>query len=150
MGSGIKQKGLSPILIVVFLIGTVWELCTTFLGIISITGGKEFTISTASLSNIDQFGIYAMALVGSGIVFGFNLATPAIWEEAREGTWTWMVLWFPCIVFDFFTSLAGNYRLIPSSRADNISATAVVWFITILVIISPMMLRYLIVDYSQD
>jgi|GEM_PF-1711202 len=150
MGSGIREKGLSEVLIFVFFIGTVWELFTTFLGIVYIVGGKQFTLSIPNFSDINQFGVYGMAIVGSVIVFGFNLSTHSIWKEAREGVWTWVALWFPCVLFDFFTALAGNYRLVPSGRIDNMSTNAVVWFVTILVTISPMMLRYLIVDYSED
>jgi len=143
-----RDKGISEILIVGFSLGMLWDFVTTFLGVITIVGGANFSIS---LQNIDAntFGIYGIALVGAVIVFCFNLITVSVWKEAREGKWTLIMPWILSVVFDFFTSLAGNYKFILLSRQNEISVICVIWFITLLTTISPMSVRYLVIDYSD-
>lgn len=144
-----RDKGISEILIFGFLIGMLWDFVTTFLGVVSIIAGQDFTISLQNLT-ANTFGIYGIALVGSVIVFCFNLITVNVWKEAKEGKWTLVAPWFLCIVFDFFTSLAGNYKFILPLRQNEIAVIGVVWFITLLTTISPMTVRYLMMDYNDD
>ena len=143
-----KDKGILPILISGFCFGMLWDIVTTFIGIGSIVADPNFSIS---LNNIDNntFGVYGIAVVGTVIVFCFNLLTISVWKEAREGQWTLVAPWFLCVVFDFFTSLAGNYRFILPGRQNQIAVIGVVWFTTLLTTISPMTVRYLIMDYED-
>jgi len=110
--------------------------------------GANFSISLQNFDN-NAFGIYGIALVGSAIVFSFNLITVNVWKEAREGKWTLITPWILCLVFDFFTSLAGNYKFILLSRQNEIGVIGVIWFVTLLATISPMSVRYLVIDYSD-
>jgi len=132
-----RDKGISEILIFGFGIGMLWDFVTTFLGVVSIIGGQNFTISLQSI-DANTFGIYGIALVGAVIVFCFNLITVNVWKEAREGKWTLILPWMLCVVFDFFTSLAGNYKFILPLRQSEIGVICVIWFITLLSTISPM------------
>lgn len=143
-----KDKGILPILISGFCFGMLWDIVTTFIGIGSIVAGPNFSIS---LNNIDNntFGVYGIAVVGTVIVFCFNLLTISVWKEAREGQWTLAALWLACVVFDFVTSLAGNYKFILPGRQNEIAVIGVVWFITLLTTISPMSVRYLIMEYED-
>jgi hypothetical protein len=143
-----NDRGLSGILITGFAIGMLWDFVTTFLGVTSIVAGPNFTVS---LENIDSntFGIYGIALVGTVIVFCLNLVTVNVWEEARKGNLTLVSLWFLCLVFDFVTSLAGNYRFILPGRQNEIAVIGVIWFTTILTTISPMTVRYLWLDLQD-
>jgi hypothetical protein len=143
-----NDRGLSEILITGFGIGMLWDFVTTFLGVTSIIAGPKFSVS---LENIDSntFGIYGIALVGTVIVFCFNLITVNIWEDARKGKWTLVSIWFLCLVFDFVTSLAGNYRFIAPGRQNEIGVIGVIWFTTILTTISPMTVRYLWLDIQD-
>jgi hypothetical protein len=142
-----RDKGISEILITGFSLGMLWDFITTFLGVVSIIGGPDF-----SLTNFDAntFGVYGMAVVGTVIVFCFNLLTTNIWKEARQGNWQLVAPWFICLVFDFFTSLAGNYRFILPIRQSEIAVIGVIWFTTLLTTISPMSVRYLIMDYHNN
>ncbi len=110
--------------------------------------GPEFTLSLKNMDS-NSFGIYGIAFVGAFIVFCFNLVTTNVWEEAREGRWTLAAPWLLCIVFDFFTSLAGNYRFIFPGRQSEIAVIGVIWFITLLTTVSPMSVRYLVKEYSE-
>ena len=143
-----NDKGLSGILITGFSIGMLWDFVTTFLGVTSIVAGPEFRVS---LENIDSntFGIYGIAFVGTVIVFCFNLVTVNVWADARKGNWSLVSIWFLCLVYDFFTSLAGNYRFILPGRQNEIGVIGVIWFTTILTTISPMTVRYLWLDLQD-
>ncbi|OCR00283.1 hypothetical protein BCD67_25090 [Oscillatoriales cyanobacterium USR001] len=143
-----RDKGISEILITGFAVGTLWDFVTTFLGVVSIVAGPKFSIS---LNNIDSntYGIYGIAFVSTVIVFCFNLLTINVWKDAREGQWTLLAPWLACVVFDFFTSLSGNYTFILPARQNEIGVIGVIWFTTLLTTISPMSVRYLIMDYDQ-
>ena len=143
-----RDKGISEILITGFSVGLLWDFVTTFLGVVSILAGPNFSIS---LKNVDSntFGVYGIAVVSTVIVFCFNLLTTNVWKEAREGQWTLAAPWLACVVFDFFTSLAGNYKFILPRRQNEIAVIGVVWFTTLLTTISPMSVRYLIMDYED-
>ena len=143
-----RDKGISPILITGFSLGVLWDFVTTFLGVVSILAGSNFSIS---LKNIDTntFGVYGIAFVLTVIVFCFNLITKNVWEEAREGRWTWIAPWFLCVVFDFTTSLAGNYKFILPARQNEIGVIGVLWFVTLLTTISPMTVYYLVMDFQD-
>jgi len=143
-----RDKGIIPILITGFSVGLLWDFMTTFLGVVSIVAGPKFSIS---LSNFDPntLGAYGIGVASTVIVFCFNLLTTDVWKEAREGKWTLVLPWFLCVVFDFFTSLAGNYHFILPERQNQIAVTGVVWFATLLTTISPMAVRYLILEYED-
>ncbi|MEY3868329.1 MAG: hypothetical protein RLZZ338_2220 [Cyanobacteriota bacterium] len=144
-----KDKGLSEILITGFSLGMLWDFVTTFLGVISIVAGPNFTVS---LQNIDAntFGVYGIALVGTVIVFCFNLITINVWKDAKKGNWTLVGIWLICLIYDFFTSLAGNYKFILPGRQNEIAVIGVIWFTTVLTTISPMTVRYLMLDYDNS
>ncbi|MDQ2100485.1 MAG: hypothetical protein QQW96_22920 [Tychonema bourrellyi B0820] len=144
-----RDKGISEILITGFAVGMLWDLVTTFLGVVSIVAGPKFSIS---LNNIDTntFGVCGIAVVSTVIVFCFNLLTTNVWKEAREGQWTLVAPWFLCVVFDFFTSLAGNYKFILPGRQNEIAVIGVIVFTTLLTTISPMAVRYLMMDYDKN
>lgn len=143
-----KDKGLSGILITGFSFGMLWDFVTTFLGVTSILAGPDFTVS---LENIDSnaFGIYGIALAATVIVFCFNLITVNVWEDAKNGNWVLVSIWFLCLVFDLITSLAGNYRFILPGRHNEIGVIGVILFTTILTTISPMTVRYLWLDFQD-
>lgn len=46
-----KDKGISEILIFGFGLGMLWDFVTTFLGVTSIIGGRDFVISLQNLSS---------------------------------------------------------------------------------------------------
>ncbi len=142
-----RDKEIIPILLTGFFIGMVWDGVTTFLGVVSIIGGPEFTLSL----NMDgqSFGIYGIAFVGTVIVFSFNLITRNVWEEVGEGSWKLVMPWLMCVVFDFCTSLWGNYRFILPERQSQIAVIGVIWFVTFLTTVSPMSVRYLIKEYTD-
>ncbi|MEZ2226866.1 MAG: hypothetical protein ACBR50_11420 [Microcoleus sp.] len=144
-----RDKGISEILITGFAVGMLWDLVTTFLGVVSIVAGQNFSIS---FNNIDTntFGVCGIAVVSTVIVFCFNLLTTNVWKEAREGQWTLVAPWFLCVVFDFFTSLAGNYKFILPGRQNEIAVIGVIVFTTLLTTISPMAVRYLMMDYDKN
>lgn len=144
-----RDKGISEILITGFSVGMLWDLVTTFLGVVSIVAGPKFSIS---LNNIDTntFGVCGIAVVSTVIVFCFNLLTTNVWKEAREGQWTLVAPWFLSVVFDFFTSLAGNYKFILPGRQNEIAVIGVIVFTTLLTTISPMAVRYLMMDYDKN
>jgi hypothetical protein len=144
-----RDKGISEILITGFSVGMLWDLVTTFLGVVSIVAGQNFSIS---FNNIDTntFGVCGIAVVSTVIVFCFNLLTTNVWKEAREGQWTLVAPWFLCVVFDFFTSLAGNYKFILPGRQNEIAVIGVIVFTTLLTTISPMAVRYLMMDYDKN
>lgn len=96
-----QDKGLSGILITGFSLGMLWDFITTFLGVTSIVAGPEFTLSLENMGP-DAFGVYGMALVGTAVVFCFNLITVSVWEDARNGKWQLVSIWFLCIVYDFW------------------------------------------------
>ncbi|MCC3419342.1 MAG: hypothetical protein JGK24_10525 [Microcoleus sp. PH2017_29_MFU_D_A] len=143
-----RDKGISEILIFGFGCGMLWDFITTFLGVVTIVAGPNFSIS---MKNIDTntFGVYGIAFVGTVIVFCFNLITKNVWNDAREGKWTLLPIWFLCVVFDFVTSLAGNYKFILPGRQNEIAVIGVVWFTTLLTTISPMTVYYLMMDYED-
>ncbi|MBE9093642.1 hypothetical protein [Tychonema sp. LEGE 07203] len=143
-----RDKGISPILITGFSFGILWDFVTTFLGVVSIVAGSNFSISLKNLDT-NTFGVYGIAFVSTVIVFCFNLITKNVWQEASEGQWTLVAPWLLCVFFDFFTSLAGNYKFILPGRQNEIAVIGVVWFITLLTTISPMTVYYLIKDYED-
>lgn len=126
----------------------LWDAVTTFLGVITIIAGPTYTLSIQN-TDPNTWGIYGISLVGAVVVFCFNLITVNVWEEAKEGRWTLIAPWFLCVVFDFFTSLAGNYRFILPERQGEIAVVGVIWFTTLLTTISPMTVRYIVMDYSD-
>jgi hypothetical protein len=130
------NKGLTEVLIFAFGIGCVWDVVTTFLGVVKILGSTEW-------------GAYGMAFVGACIVFAFNLATRQIWEDFKNDNWILIVPWGGCILFDFVTSLEGNYKYVIFSRESNSTVTALIWFITFLTTISPMMVNKLSTDLKN-
>ncbi len=142
-----RDKEIIPILITGFAIGMIWDGVTRFLGVVSIVAGPKFTLSLNMDAN--SFGVYGIAFVGAVIVFCFNLITINVWKEASEGRWILAAPWLLCIVFDFFTSLAGNYRFIFPDRQSEIAVIGVIWFITLLTTVSPMSVRYLVKEYSE-
>lgn len=144
----IKDNGIIEILLVGFSLGMLWDLVTTFLGVVSIVAGPKFTISLENLDT-NTFGIYGIALVGTVIVFCFNLITRDVWKYAKNGTWTLMPVWFLCLIFDFFTSLAGNYKFILPGRQNEIGVIGVIWFTTLLTTVSPMTVRYLFLQFNN-
>lgn len=143
-----RDKGLSGILITGFGVGMLWDFVTTFLGVTSILAGPDFQVS---LDNTDPgtFGVYGIALVGTVIVFCFNLITVAVWDDAKNGNWALVSIWFLCIVYDFITSLAGNYKFILPGRHAEIGVLGIIWLTTILTTISPMTVRYLWLDLQE-
>jgi len=142
-----RDKGLSGILITGFGVGMLWDFVTTFLGVTSIVAGPDFTVDNADPST---FGVYGIALVGTVIVFCFNLITVSVWEDAITGNLVLVSVWFLSIVFDFITSLAGNYKFIVPGRQDEIGVLGIIWFTTILTTISPMTVRYLWLDFQDS
>jgi len=143
-----RDKGISEILITGFSVGVFWDFVTTFMGVVSILAGPNFSISLKNIDN-NTFGVYGIAVVGTVIVFCFNLITKNVWNEARDGTWTLVAPWFLCVFFDFFTSLAGNYRFILPARQNEVAVIGVIWFTTLLTTISPMTVYYLIKNYED-
>ena len=132
-----------------FTLSSIWDLVTTFLGILLI------------LNVVDVIPI-GIALTGTLIVVAFNFSTKTIWESrnAKRKIWGFpsyllKIAWLMAIVVDLWTSLTCNAWFISSQQAQDKSALIkllqeltvgqfiIVLFVTILTVISPMMISYI-------
>ena len=132
-----------------FRLSSIWDLVTTFLGILLILNKVE----------IIPIGI---ALTGTLIVVAFNFSTKTIWERKnskrtkfRFPNYLLKVAWVMAIIVDLWTSLTCNAWFISSQITEHKSALfkllqeltsgqfIIVLFVTILTVISPMMISYI-------
>ena len=132
-----------------FRLSSIWDLVTTFLGILLI------------LNKVDLIPI-GIALTGTLIVVAFNFSTKTIWERRNTKRTKWRfpnhllkVAWGMAIVVDLWTSLTCNAWFISSQQAQDKSALLkllqeltsgqfiIVLFVTVLTVISPMMISYI-------
>ncbi len=139
------------VLLTALRLSMIWDLVTTFLGTLIILGSLSFV----------SIGI---SLVGTLIVGAFNFSTRSIWErrDLRSDELFVQILvlrmvWVLAICFDFLTSLTCNATYVALRRIDlggtpvefgdvfrnlNASQSAIVLFVTVLTLISPMMVGY--------
>lgn len=128
-------------LFLVFILGTLWDTRTTYLGIVVILGGQN----AAEL-------VQGMSLIGALMILGLNFNTLKIWQGFRATldskseidfivAWVLRVFWFGAIIIDFFASFTVNYGYIfRRNEPEGVSFFAgfIVVFITALAAISPM------------
>lgn len=93
-----------PFLRGAFLLGTIWDFATSFLGIAGIFGVTNFR-------NVDvsTIGICVTAVVGSLIILGLSLSSDEIWSRDKnlEGT-LFRTGHFIAVLFDGYTSFLGT------------------------------------------
>lgn len=145
------------VLMTAFRLSMIWDLITTFLGMLLILGAVGFI----------PLGI---SVVGTLIVGAFNFATQSIWtrshNDRKAGFFMQFVLlritWFLAIAFDFWTSLTCNTLFVVSPHVNifqdigqtNVQLTTlmpalslgqiiIVLFVTTMATISPMMVGYI-------
>ncbi len=134
------------ILLGVLIVGFIWDLVTSFLGIAGLLG-----ISDLNKGNI---GIYMTAIVGSGLILGLSISAKDIWSEDKtdEIYLVLKIVHVTAIIFDAYTSFLGtaqNILLHDSRTAFLTIGFAEVWemtnfeqkiallFVTVLVTMSP-------------
>jgi hypothetical protein len=138
-----KDPTLSNSLKIAFFFGLFWDFTTTFFGVIAIIAGSQFDLRNPG----SNFGVLGIAAIATLMVFVFNIMTPNILEAVKEENQLILVpFWLAAILFDFYTSFAGNYKFVSLSKQNDFSVMAVILFVTILTTISPMALRYLIIN----
>ncbi len=140
------------ILLGVLIVGFIWDLVTSFLGIAGLLG-----ISDLNKGNI---GIYMTAIVGSGLILGLSISAKNIWSESPKDEiyLVLKVVHVTAIIFDAYTSFLGtaqNILLHDSRTAFLTIGFAEVWemtnfeqkiallFVTVLVTMSPIALSRL-------
>lgn len=128
-------------LVFVFILGTIWDTRTTFLGMVVILGGQNVTSI-----------VQGMSFVGALMILGLNFNTLKIWQGFRGKpssksevdvlvVWVLRVFWIAAIIIDFFTSFTINYGYISRNREPagvDFFAGFIVVFVTALATISPM------------
>jgi hypothetical protein len=145
------------VLMTAFRLSMIWDLISTFLGMLLILGAIGFI----------PFGI---SVVGTLIVGAFNFATQSIWarshDDRKAGFFMQFLLlrvtWFLAIAFDFWTSLTCNALYVASPHfnilqdigqvriqlttlmsALTFGQIIIVLFVTTMATISPMMVGYI-------
>jgi hypothetical protein len=84
---------MKQVLIAIFGIGALWDVTTSFLGILGILKVTDFQLFT-----------YAMALVGSVLILGLSLNAKNIWSEyANDANKMLRFVHVIAFVFDFYT-----------------------------------------------
>lgn len=111
--SDIKMEN---ILIWVFGLGSLWDVTTSFLGIVGIFGVTN--------DNFDHLPVYITALVGSSIILGLSLNAEAIWNEYADDSYK-LLRNFHIVTtfFDAYTSYLGTAQniILKDSRSAFIT-----------------------------
>lgn len=134
------------VLVSAFRLSMIWDLLTTFLGVLIILGSVSFIA-------------LGLSLVGTLTVGAFNFSTKSIWRSrGKRGEIALLQLtWIFAIAFDFWTSLTCNttyvvLKQVTLGHSDTLSRLfaqltigqmLIVLFVTILTTISPMMVGYI-------
>jgi hypothetical protein len=141
----------NKLLIFIFIAGSVWDVTTSFLGIVGILGVTDF--------KWESLGTYITALVGSIIMLGLSLNTESIYAPGADQNYKIIrPFHITSIFFDAYTSYLGTAQniLLRDSRTAFITiGFGEVWekttfeqkfillFLTIAVTISPIMVSKL-------
>jgi hypothetical protein len=139
---------MKQVLIAIFGIGALWDVTTSFLGILGILKVTDFQLFT-----------YAMALVGSVLILGLSLNAKNIWSEyANDANKMLRFVHVIAFVFDFYTSYLGTAQNIILQNSRSAFLTIGLWevltntpfsqqmillFVTVLVVLSPMIISNL-------
>jgi hypothetical protein len=134
------------VLLAALRLSAVWDLVTTFLGIMII------------LAQTNPVAI-SLAVVGTLIVIAFNFSTRSIWRRRRSGYRLQLLLlkavWFMAMAVDLWTSMTCNAWFISLNRPYdslalfNLLGTLtpgqliIVVFVTLATAVSPMLVGYL-------
>jgi hypothetical protein len=124
---------------VVIACGTMWDFVTTFVGLADI-------FDVFSQEGDYPFVQLIFALVVSCVIMGFVLCTHYIWRQ-KEGDLITVILkatWLMCFVFDVWTALLGNKRLIFGGRAEDVKSMIVIGMLTIIITSSTILLSRII------
>ena len=154
--------------IIVFCVPAVWDVVTTYKGIVSILGGENS-------------GTMGVAIVLAFFIAGLSVLTTNIWKpevlkkksnfsivingkeyhmDLGMRTILWC-MWWPAILFDFWTSLIGNIQLLTRGSFGIAAATAasiptptlaqwiVIIFATAISALSPMIVGYFVTSSDE-
>jgi hypothetical protein len=127
------------LIIVLLLLGSGWDLYTTFLGI-----SDFFDLPTNPDINPGQF---IFAVVVTIIVFGFVLLSHLISHIKSHDTAALLLkaAWATCIAIDLYTSWEGTRRLIFYGDDDPAKAFGIA-VVAALIVASTMLLSQLLLD----
>jgi hypothetical protein len=135
------------VLISAFRLSMIWDLLTTFLGSLIILGTADFI----------PLGV---SLVGTLTVGAFNFSTISIWKRRRlkhGEIYLLRLTWVFAILFDFWTSLTCNTTFIALNEFQlgqlyslpwlfsqlSVGQILIVFFVTVLTTIGPMMVAFI-------
>lgn len=119
--------------------GVLWDFLTTFVGLADI-------FDVFSQEGDYPFIQLLFALVVACVIMGFVLCTHYIWRH-KEGDLITVILkatWLMCFVFDVWTALLGNKRLIFGGRAEDVKSMIVIGMVTIIITSSTILLSRII------
>ncbi len=126
-----------------FSIGMMGDVYTTFIGIVGVLGvkiahndplGTLGSLSTNS-NDIPQF---AWAVIATCIIIGLNATTLEIFERKQKIIF---LIWLPAVIVDFITSLFGSFGMIKPG-ANPLLSYGLVFIITMFITASPCLFRY--------
>lgn len=135
------------VLLAALRLSAVWDLVTTFLGILIILSQNNWVA-------------ISLAVVGTLIVVAFNFATRSIWRRRRHSLYGLQILvlkvvWVMAMGVDLWTSMTCNAWFISPNLPDDSLALAdllrsltigqgvIVVFVTLVTAVSPMLVGYL-------
>jgi hypothetical protein len=135
------------VLLAALRLSAVWDLVTTFLGILIILAQNNWVA-------------ISLAVVGTLIVVAFNFATRSIWRRRRHSLYGLQILvlklvWVMAMGVDLWTSMTCNAWFIAPRLPENSLALAdlissltlgqgiIVVFVTLVTAVSPMLVGYL-------
>lgn len=135
------------VLLAALRLSAVWDLVTTFLGILIILSQNHWVA-------------ISLAVVGTLIVVAFNFATRSIWRRRRHSLYGLQILvlkvvWVMAMGVDLWTSMTCNAWFISPNLPDDSLALAdllrsltigqgiIVVFVTLVTAVSPMLVGYL-------
>lgn len=129
---------------VLFGIGMMGDVYTTFIGIVGVLGVKLAshndplgTLGRLSTSSND-FPQLALALIATSIIIGLNATTLEIIERKQKIIFP---IWVLAVFADFMASLFGSFALIKPG-ANPFLSYGLVFIITIFITASPCLFRY--------
>ncbi len=144
--SDYNDRKFTILLVFAFIVGSLWDATTTFVGIVTIIGSSGV-------------GTYGIAMTGMIIVLAFNLATRKIWKDFKDDfdnsfrygylNLVLIILWCGSILFDFITALEGNYSYVFYPKKEDPLVQIILIFLTLITTISPMMVNQLIADLNK-
>lgn len=140
---------LQSVLVFLFFIGMIGDALTTFLGILGALGNQLGNVSLNDMAgtlaeigngNVNDIGNYLFACIATCVITGLNILTIDVFaRKARIISF----IWLPAFIVDLIASFIGSSSFI-KNEANPYLAYGLVFFITIIITVSPAMLRYII------